>query len=86
MFVIPKVMFSFPGKLIEYLNRNRINTIIWATSALRIVANLKALEKEKPKYLRKIMFSGEVMPNKVLNYGAAIYRMPLTSIYMGRPK
>ena len=68
MFVIPKVLFSFPGNLIKFLNQKKINTVIWATSALRIVANLKALENEKPKYLKKIMFSGEVMPNKVLNY------------------
>jgi D-alanine--poly(phosphoribitol) ligase subunit 1 len=68
MYIIPKVMFSFPGKLIEYLNSTRVNTTIWATSALRIVANLKALEKDIPLYLTKIMFSGEVMPNKVLNY------------------
>jgi D-alanine--poly(phosphoribitol) ligase subunit 1 len=66
--VIPKVMFSFPIKLIEFLNKTNINTIIWATSALRIVANLKSLEKDVPLYLKTIMFSGEVMPNKVLNY------------------
>ncbi len=68
MHIIPKVMFSFPGKLIAYLNEKKINTVIWAASALRIVENLKALEKELPQYLHTIMFSGEVMPNKVLNY------------------
>ena len=68
MYIVPKMLFSFPAKLIEYLNKKRINTAIWATSALRIVANLKGLEKEKPRYLKTILFSGEVMPNKVLNY------------------
>lgn len=68
MCVIPGVYFSFPGQLIKYLNENTINILIWSTSALRIVENLKALENEKPVYLQKIMFSGEVMPNKVLNY------------------
>jgi D-alanine--poly(phosphoribitol) ligase subunit 1 len=68
MHIIPKVLFSFPTKLIEYLNIKQINTTIWATSALRIVANLKALEVSLPKYLEKVMFSGEVMPIKVLNY------------------
>ena len=65
--VIPKKLFSFPGKLIDYLMERRITVIIWATSALRIVANLKALDKRRP-CLKKVMFSGEVMPNKVLNY------------------
>lgn len=68
MYVVPKVHFSFPGKLIAYLKERKINTIIWATSALRIVANLKALDKDIPDCLKTIMFSGEVMPNKVLNY------------------
>ena len=68
MHVIPKLYFSFPGKLINCLNEEKINTIIWATSALRIVENLNALEKNIPSTLKTIMFSGEVMPNKVLNY------------------
>lgn len=68
MHIIPKVFFSFPIKLINYLNSKKINTVIWATSALRIVENLNSLEKDVPQYLRNIMFSGEVMPNKVLNY------------------
>ncbi len=68
MFVIPKLFFSFPAKLIACLNERKINTIIWATSALRIVENLNALETNIPETLRTVMFSGEVMPNKVLNY------------------
>lgn len=68
LYVIPKVCFSFPIKLIEFLNSNRINTGIWAASVLRIAANLKALESQKPEHLQTVMFSGEVTPNKVLNY------------------
>ena len=68
MYVIPKVMFSFPAKLITYMNEKRINTIIWAVSALRIIENLNAFTGELPGYLRTAMFSGEVMHNKVLNY------------------
>ncbi|MGN1165704.1 MAG: amino acid adenylation domain-containing protein [Lachnospiraceae bacterium] len=68
MYVIPKVMFSFPAKLIAFMNEKKINTIIWAVSALRIIENLNAFTKELPKYLKTAMFSGEVMHNKVLNY------------------
>lgn len=68
MAIIPKKLFSLPLKLIEYLNENKINTAIWATSALVIIANLKTFDKITPIYLRQVMFSGEVMPNKVLNY------------------
>lgn len=68
MHIIPKLFFSFPAKLIACINERKINTIIWATSALRIIENLNALEKTLPETLKTIMFSGEVMPNKVLNY------------------
>lgn len=68
MYVIPKVMFSFPAKLIEFMNDKRINTIIWAVSALRIIENLNAFTGKLPEYLKTAMFSGEVMHNKVLNY------------------
>lgn len=66
--IIPKQLFSFPGQLIPYLNERRVNVIIWAVSALRIVANFKTFSKCRPRYLELVMFSGEVMPVKVLNY------------------
>lgn len=68
LIVIPKVCFMFPTKLIEYINENKINTAIWATSVFRIVENVKGLEKDKMQTLKFAMFSGEVMPTKVLNY------------------
>lgn len=68
LYIVPKVLFVAPAKLITYLNDNKINTIIWAASALRIVENLKAFKKQLPQYLRTVMFSGEIMSNKVLNY------------------
>ena len=65
--IIPKVNFSFPLKLIEFLNEYKINTIYWVPSALAIVANLKTFDYIKPKYLEKVLFAGEVMPMPVLN-------------------
>ncbi len=68
MVVIPQVHFSFPAKLVSYLNEKKINTIIWVASALRIVENLDGFAAEIPHYLRAVLFSGEVLPVKVLNY------------------
>ncbi len=65
--IIPKKYFSFPVKLLEYMNENSINTIYWVPSALCIVANLKTFEIIKPKTLKKILFAGETMPVKQLN-------------------
>lgn len=67
MCVIPKMYFSFPAKLIAYMNEHKINTIYWVPSALGIVANLKALEEMQLLYLQTILFAGEVMPIKYLN-------------------
>lgn len=68
MYVVPQKMFSFPKLLIPYLNENKVTVVIWAVSALAIIATFKGMEKEIPGHLKKIMFSGEVMPIKVLNY------------------
>lgn len=65
--IIPKMLFSFPVKLLEFLNEKNINTIYWVPSALSIVANFGALEAIKVPKLNKILFAGETMPTKQLN-------------------
>lgn len=67
MYIIPKILFSFPIKLMSYLMEKKINMIYWVPSALCIVANLKALGKRDISCLKKILFAGEVMPAKQLN-------------------
>lgn len=67
MYIIPENLFAFPIKLLEYMNEKQINIIFWVPSALCLVANLKALDKVNLKYLHKILFCGEVMPNRQLN-------------------
>ena len=67
MVIIPKMYFSFPIKLLEFLKENKINTVYWVPSALCIVANLKALDEVELPDLKRVMFVGEVMPIKQLN-------------------
>lgn len=66
--VIPKQLFSFPPKLIGFMNEKAINTIYWVPSAMNMIANYKALDKMALPYLKTVLFAGEVMPNKQLNY------------------
>ena len=66
--IIPKKYFSFPMQLIEYLNKFKVNTIYWVPSALNIVANWDTFTYIKPEYLKMVLFAGEVMPVKQLNY------------------
>ncbi len=65
--IIPKTLFSFPVKLLEFMNERRINTIYWVPSALTIVARSRILDYVELPFLRKVLFAGEVMPTKQLN-------------------
>ena len=64
--LIPKTLFSLPSMLLDYICNRKVTTLIWAASALGMVAALKGLEYKIPSDIRKIFFSGEVMPAKLL--------------------
>ncbi len=66
--IIPKQYFSFPMNLVKYLNEYKINTIYWVPTAISILSNWKVFDVVKPKYLKTVLFAGEVMPTKQLNY------------------
>ena len=66
-YIIPQKFFMLPKNLFGYLTEKKVNTIFWVPSALCIMANLKAVDKFPVPTLQKILFCGEVMPNKQLN-------------------
>jgi non-ribosomal peptide synthetase component F len=66
--IIPEMHFSFPAKLVDYLNEHQITFVFWVPFALINVANFDIFKDKKPQYLKDILFAGEVMPNKHLNY------------------
>jgi len=68
MYIIPKSCFTFTGTLVDFMLENKINAILWSAAAIALVANTSAFEHKKPEFLNYVMFSGEVMHNKVLNY------------------
>lgn len=68
LYIIPKKLFFQPVPLLEYLKVNRINTIFWVPSALIVVSKLKAFRNvDLSNTLKRVLFCGEVMPNKQLN-------------------
>lgn len=71
--IIPKKCFSFPTMLMDYLDERKVTTLIWAVSALCIVTTLNGFEYKRPQNIRKVIFSGEVMPIKHLNAWRAAY-------------
>jgi len=67
-YIIPKNLFAQPVLLLEYLKEKKINTIFWVPSALIVVAKLKAFRNvDLSDTLKRVLFCGEVMPNRQLN-------------------
>lgn len=66
--IIPESYFAFPAKLVDYLDEHRISLVFWVPFVLVNIANLDIFSSKKPHYLRDVIFAGEVMPNKHLNY------------------
>ena len=66
--IIPEMNFSFPAKLVDYLNDHRITFVFWVPFVLINVANFDIFKTKTPLYLQDVLFAGEVMPTKHLNY------------------
>lgn len=65
--IIPKQLFSQPAKLLDYICSSGITTMIWAVSALCLISTFHGLDYKTPETVKRILFSGEVMPLKHLN-------------------
>lgn len=66
--LIPRSYFSNPMKLMDYLSEKKITNLTWAVSALCFVSVMNGLEYKVPEKVKRVMFSGEVMPIKHLNH------------------
>lgn len=64
--IVPKIYFSQPTKLLDYLDNHKVTTLIWAVSALCLITTFHGLDYKIPTNVNKIIFSGEVMPMKHL--------------------
>ncbi|MBK2403470.1 D-alanine--poly(phosphoribitol) ligase [Erysipelothrix sp. strain 2 (EsS2-7-Brazil)] len=64
--LIPKLYFTNPVMLLDYICESNATVLTWAVSALCLVSQLKGLSYRQPNQLRQIMFSGERMPIKHL--------------------
>ena len=60
--IIPRRLFSQPAELLDFLCRHRITSLTWAVSALCLVSALHGLDYRTPDSVRRVLFSGEVMP------------------------
>ncbi|MDR0964075.1 MAG: amino acid adenylation domain-containing protein [Clostridium sp.] len=65
--LLPERLFAFPAELLRFLEEHKVNFLFWVPSALAHIANMNALENTQWKP-SKVLFAGEVMPAKQLNY------------------
>lgn len=71
-----------PIKLVEFLNKYKINTICWVVSALTMISSFGTFRKIKPEYLRNIAFGSEVFPIKQFNiWKEAVPDARFTNLY-----
>ncbi len=66
LYIAPKEYFSFPLKLMQYIEEKQITILYWVPSALILLANLGALKTADISSVKKVVFGGEVMPVKQL--------------------
>ena len=64
--LIPKELFSFPVRLVEYMNRKKINTLCWVVSALTMISSFRTFDVVTPEYVHTVAFASEVFPIRQL--------------------
>lgn len=64
--IIEKGLFSKPVELLDRLCNSGVTVMTWAVSALCLITTFHALDYRTPKTVKKVLFSGEVMPQKHL--------------------
>ena len=81
-YLVPKELFMFPIKLVEFLNQYKINTVCWVVSALTMISSFKTFEKVIPEHLHTIAFASEVFPIKQFNmWRAALPKARFINLY-----
>ncbi len=65
--IIPKEYFMEPNRLFDYMNEHKVTSVGWSVSAFTVALSLGAFEEVKLNTLKKICFSGSVMPASCLS-------------------
>ena len=64
--LIPRGYFTNPTVLVDYISDCGATTLIWAVSAMCFVSIMNCFDYRLPDRIRRVMFSGEIMPVKQL--------------------
>lgn len=82
LILTPEELFTFPIKLLEYFSQKGVDTVFFVPSVLSTIANLGLLDAVRPP-LKTVLFAGETMPTKQLNYWISKYPEALFSNLYG---
>ena len=66
--IIPDNASAFPERLVEFLEKNKINFIFWVPTIMVNISKMDILSEHSMLKLKKILFAGEVFPIKHLQY------------------
>lgn len=66
--VLPAAMAAFPAKILEILEKRKVNFLFWVPTIMVNIANMDLLSSFKLSDLRTVWFAGEVFPTKQFNY------------------
>lgn len=66
--LIANRLYTAPVRVWKTILENKVNTLVWIPSMLSLFANLDILEHVEHAPLKTVLFCGEVMPMKQLNY------------------
>ncbi len=66
--LIPNRLYVSPVRVWNRILETKVNTLVWIPSMLSLFANMDVLRNVKKAPLKAVLFCGEVMPMKQLNY------------------
>lgn len=66
--VLPGNLAAFPAKILEMLEKHKVNFIFWVPTIMVNIANMDLLSTYKLESLKTVWFAGEVFPTKQFNY------------------
>lgn len=66
--VLPAHLAAFPAKILEVLERHKVNFLFWVPTIMVNIANMDLLSTFRLESLKTVWFAGEVFPTKQYNY------------------
>ena len=66
--VLPGNLAAFPAKILDLLEKHKVNFLFWVPTIMVNIANMDLLSTYKLNSLKTVWFAGEVFPTKQFNY------------------